>query len=148
MKYQPPARSARAGPGAGQEVQASRHPLPHLLHGVPSMNPRKDLAAQTGRTSRNSSGTARGKKYWRSLEELADTEAFQELMRQEFPEQASVWPTAAEPAAFPDADGRLAGPGGLERLLGPAGPVGDSGALTCGRRKRSCRASRCSMPPP
>jgi MoCo/4Fe-4S cofactor protein with predicted Tat translocation signal len=32
----------------------------------------------------------RGEQYWRSLEELADTEAFQELLHREFPRQASV----------------------------------------------------------
>ncbi len=31
---------------------------------------------------------AHGKRYLRSLEELAESEAFQELMRGEFPEQA------------------------------------------------------------
>jgi len=35
---------------------------------------------------------ATGKKYWRSLEELAGTAAFQKLMRREFPNQADVWP--------------------------------------------------------
>ncbi len=35
--------------------------------------------------------TARGKAYWRSLEELAETEGFQELLRREFPRQASTW---------------------------------------------------------
>ncbi len=34
---------------------------------------------------------ARGKAYWRSLEELAETEGFQELLRREFPRQASTW---------------------------------------------------------
>jgi molybdopterin-containing oxidoreductase family iron-sulfur binding subunit len=33
-------------------------------------------------------GKGGGKAYWRSLEELADTPAFQELMRREFPDQA------------------------------------------------------------
>ena len=32
-------------------------------------------------------------------------------MQREFPEQASIWPDSAEPAAVPDADGRLAGLG-------------------------------------
>jgi MoCo/4Fe-4S cofactor protein with predicted Tat translocation signal len=49
------------------------------------MNPRKDLA-------RRLEG-AGGKKYWRTLEELAESEAFQELMRQEFPGQSGVWPS-------------------------------------------------------
>ncbi|MFY9554386.1 MAG: TAT-variant-translocated molybdopterin oxidoreductase, partial [Blastocatellia bacterium] len=34
---------------------------------------------------------ARGKLYWRSLEELADTQEFQELLHREFPENASEW---------------------------------------------------------
>ena len=32
-----------------------------------------------------------GREYWRSLEELADTEAFQERLHREFPEGASEW---------------------------------------------------------
>jgi len=35
--------------------------------------------------------TAQGPTYWRSLEELADTEAFRTLLHNEFPEQASEW---------------------------------------------------------
>src|SRR5437870_13399625 len=58
---------------------------------MPSLNTRKDLSSELA-ALQDVLGTARGKKYWRSLEELADTEAFQELMRREFPEQASVWP--------------------------------------------------------
>ncbi len=33
-----------------------------------------------------------GPQRWRSLEELAQTEAFQELLQREFPQHASVWP--------------------------------------------------------
>jgi MoCo/4Fe-4S cofactor protein with predicted Tat translocation signal len=36
-------------------------------------------------------GAMAGKRYWRSLDELAESEAFQELMRAEFPAQADVW---------------------------------------------------------
>jgi molybdopterin-containing oxidoreductase family iron-sulfur binding subunit len=36
-------------------------------------------------------GAARGRQYWRSLEELAETEAFQEFLHREFPRQASEW---------------------------------------------------------
>ena len=32
-----------------------------------------------------------GKKYWRSLEELADSPAFRELVAREFPQQAETW---------------------------------------------------------
>src|SRR5262245_13114210 len=45
-----------------------------------------DLNAIRGRL-----GAARGKEYWRSLEELADTEEFRELLHREFPRQASEW---------------------------------------------------------
>jgi MoCo/4Fe-4S cofactor protein with predicted Tat translocation signal len=45
-------------------------------------------------------GRVTGQKYWRSLEELADTPAFQELMRREFPEQASVWPDSLSRRQF------------------------------------------------
>src|SRR5439155_22203844 len=34
---------------------------------------------------------ARGRKYWRCLEELADSADFQELVRDEFPRLASAW---------------------------------------------------------
>jgi MoCo/4Fe-4S cofactor protein with predicted Tat translocation signal len=45
-----------------------------------------DLAAVRAKLS-----TAGGERYWRSLEELADSAAFQELLQSEFPRQASVW---------------------------------------------------------
>ena len=34
---------------------------------------------------------AGGKQYWRGLEELADSEAFREMLQREFPRQASEW---------------------------------------------------------
>jgi molybdopterin-containing oxidoreductase family iron-sulfur binding subunit len=57
------------------------------------MNPRKNLSPEIAELW-DRPGSAGGKKYWRTLEELADTEAFRELMRREFPEQADVWPDA------------------------------------------------------
>ena len=33
----------------------------------------------------------KGKRFWRSLAELADTEEFRQYLRQEFPDQADVW---------------------------------------------------------
>jgi molybdopterin-containing oxidoreductase family iron-sulfur binding subunit len=51
------------------------------------MNPRKDLAPKLADLQQRL-GDARGKQFWRTLEEAADTEAFQELLRQEFPDQA------------------------------------------------------------
>ncbi|HEY2989497.1 MAG TPA: TAT-variant-translocated molybdopterin oxidoreductase [Candidatus Binatia bacterium] len=47
---------------------------------------RLDLAAVRARLN-----GLHGESYWRSLEELAETEAFQELLQREFPRQASVW---------------------------------------------------------
>ena len=41
------------------------------------------LALQDGETARGG-----GKKYWRSLEELADTPQFREFVAREFPQQA------------------------------------------------------------
>ena len=59
------------------------------------MSMRKDLATELAAVEQTL-GTAlegaSGKKYWRSLDELAGTAAFQKLMRREFPNQAEVWP--------------------------------------------------------
>ena len=43
------------------------------------------LSAQDSETPRA------GKKYWRSLEELADTPVFREFVAREFPQQAESW---------------------------------------------------------
>jgi MoCo/4Fe-4S cofactor protein with predicted Tat translocation signal len=56
------------------------------------MNPRKNLAPEIADLWTRLDG-AQGKKYWRTLEELADTETFQEMMRREFPEQAATEPS-------------------------------------------------------
>jgi MoCo/4Fe-4S cofactor protein with predicted Tat translocation signal len=45
-----------------------------------------DLASIRARLS-----AAKGKEYWRSLEELAETEGFYEMLHREFPRQASEW---------------------------------------------------------
>jgi MoCo/4Fe-4S cofactor protein with predicted Tat translocation signal len=55
------------------------------------MNARKNLGPQLSALSEKL-GAAQGKHFWRTLDELANTEAFQELMRLEFPEQADIWP--------------------------------------------------------
>src|SRR5436190_12185207 len=47
--------------------------------------PSLDLTAIRARLS-----AAKGKAYWRSLEELAETPEFQELLRREFPRQANA----------------------------------------------------------
>src|SRR5580704_9211914 len=55
------------------------------------MSLRKDLATELAEVEKALDNVS-GKKYWRSLEELAGTAAFQKLMRREFPNQADVWP--------------------------------------------------------
>src|SRR5947209_14321003 len=84
------------------------------------MNPRKDL----GRQLAERLGNAQGKKYWRTLEELADSDAFQEMVRQEFPDQADVWPDSLSRRRFLTLMGAslaLAGVGGCS--VQPAPPV-------------------------
>ncbi len=49
-------------------------------------NARLDLAAVQARLA-----TSQGRDYWRSLEELAETDSFQEFLHREFPRQASEW---------------------------------------------------------
>ncbi len=63
------------------------------------MNSRKDLSAEL-EVLHDRLGAARGKRYWRCLEELADDPAFQELMAREFPEQAAVWPDSLSRRKF------------------------------------------------
>jgi molybdopterin-containing oxidoreductase family iron-sulfur binding subunit len=63
------------------------------------MNPRKDLSGEFASLWARLDG-ARGKKYWRTLEELADTDAFQEMLRREFPEQAAAWPSGPSRRQF------------------------------------------------
>src|SRR5215208_3757001 len=42
----------------------------------------------------------RGKKYWRSLDELADTPEFREFVAHEFPQQAEGWNDPVERRTF------------------------------------------------
>ncbi len=55
------------------------------------MNPRKNLSGELDDLWARLDA-ARGKKYWRSLEELADSDAFRELIQREFPEQVAALP--------------------------------------------------------
>src|SRR5271168_4700090 len=41
-----------------------------------------------------------GPQYWRSLEELAQTDGFYEMLHREFPRQASVWPESSSRRDF------------------------------------------------
>jgi molybdopterin-containing oxidoreductase family iron-sulfur binding subunit len=63
------------------------------------MNDRKDLSPKLAEFQ-DRLALAHGKKYWRTLEELADSEAFRQLMQNEFPEQASLWPDSLSRRQF------------------------------------------------
>src|SRR6478672_705952 len=52
------------------------------------------LALQDGETRQN------GKKYWRSLDELADNPTFREFVSREFPQQAEEWNDPLERRTF------------------------------------------------
>jgi molybdopterin-containing oxidoreductase family iron-sulfur binding subunit len=62
------------------------------------MIPRKNLGAELAALGQLQA--AEGKHYWRSLEELAGSEAFQHVMRREFPEQADIWPDSLSRRRF------------------------------------------------
>src|SRR5579864_9485345 len=55
-----------------------------------------ELAEVRDKLSRAKSGP----QYWRCLEELAQTDAFVEMLHREFPRQASVWPESASRRDF------------------------------------------------
>ena len=48
----------------------------------------------------SSNGEAKGKQYWRSLEELADSPIFEEFVQREFPQQAEEWNDPVERRTF------------------------------------------------
>src|SRR5215471_15786366 len=54
-----------------------------------------DIAAIRARLA-----ASHGKEYWRSLEELAGSEAFQESLRREFPNGAAEWGDALDRRRF------------------------------------------------
>jgi molybdopterin-containing oxidoreductase family iron-sulfur binding subunit len=62
------------------------------------MSCRKDLSPRLA--GLESLASARGKKYWRSLEELSNSDAFRRLIEQEFPSQAAIWPNSLSRRRF------------------------------------------------
>jgi MoCo/4Fe-4S cofactor protein with predicted Tat translocation signal len=71
------------GPG---KVDEAHRGLPSS--GLPSPAAARMLTLEEARTKL---AGKTGKKYWRSIDELADTPAFQEMVRHEFPSQVSEW---------------------------------------------------------
>ncbi|HEX8092105.1 MAG TPA: TAT-variant-translocated molybdopterin oxidoreductase, partial [Blastocatellia bacterium] len=69
------------------EESAARSPISGPLSPAPDAQfPAVDIASLRTRLSGK-----RGKQYWRSLEELAETDEFNELLHREFPENAAEW---------------------------------------------------------
>jgi molybdopterin-containing oxidoreductase family iron-sulfur binding subunit len=89
------------------------------------MNSRKDLNTKLAEVEQQL-GAAGGRKYWQCLEELADSEAFGKLMRQEFPVLADIWPEALDRRKFLSLMGAslaLAGIGGCSVRPAPEGTI-------------------------
>src|SRR5262249_42728794 len=78
--------------GHCNEEMSNRNPESHRVQdqlvgrASPPSSPEIDLDAIRAKLA-----GARGKRYWRSLEELAETEEFQQLFHREFPVGASEW---------------------------------------------------------
>jgi molybdopterin-containing oxidoreductase family iron-sulfur binding subunit len=87
------------------------------------MNSRKDLARELTALQERL-GAATSKQYWRSLDELADTEAFREMMRGEFPAQADVWPHSLSRRRFLALMGASLGLAGLTGCAVRPAPIG------------------------
>ena len=60
-----------------------------------------------------------GREYWRSLEDLAQTDAFQDLMHREFPRYASEWEDGDSRRNFIKLMG-ASGAGGVDRVYAAA----------------------------
>ena len=65
-------------------------------------------------------GAARGKDYWRSLEELADSDAFRELIEREFPRHAPEWNDSLSRRQFLALAAASLGLAGLSGCAAPA----------------------------
>src|SRR6202023_1467523 len=95
----PASRSANPWSPVGQGISDQQSRETHELFRVPPMNHRKHLGPEL-EAIQDRLKDAHGKRYWRTLEELADSEAFRELMRLEFPAQADVWPDSMSRRRF------------------------------------------------
>ena len=112
------------------------------------MNPRKDLSPELAALQdapRRPPGARSTGAPWKNW---PTREAFQELMRREFPEQAAVWPNPLSRRQFLTLMGASLALAGLSGCSVRPAPSVEARALRPRSRKRSCRASRCSSPPP
>src|SRR5438477_379544 len=65
-------------------------------------------------------GDLRGREYWRSLEELSRSDAFEEFLEEEFPRQASALAAGVDRRSFLKLMGASAALGGLAACNYPA----------------------------
>ncbi|HVU86480.1 MAG TPA: TAT-variant-translocated molybdopterin oxidoreductase [Pirellulales bacterium] len=89
------------------------------------MNPRKQLSPMFAKIQRKLRDTS-GRSYWQCLEELADSEAFDEFVRQEFAALADIWPAGLSRRKFLGLLGAslaLAGLGGCSVRPAPQGTI-------------------------
>jgi len=61
---------------------------------------RQELKGEGSSSASTGDGFGNGKKYWRSLDELADSSAFQEFVQREYPQQAENWDDPIERRTF------------------------------------------------
>ena len=82
-------RSQGAEPMAAQGVQVDGQaiPLNASTNDLVQIEPKKPTLAEV----RAKLANQKGKKFWRSVDELANSPDFAELVNQEFPSQASEW---------------------------------------------------------
>ena len=62
--------------------------------------PQQERQARPGRGTSTRIAETKGPEYWRSLEELAGSADFQEMMHREFPKGASEWLDAVSRRGF------------------------------------------------
>ena len=102
MKYEPPADQLDLGRKLVKEYGVKDRCQSHQLLDVPPMIHRKNLNAELAALGQRLQATE-GKQYWRSLEELADSDAFQEVMRAGVPRTSGDLARCPEPPPVPDA---------------------------------------------
>jgi MoCo/4Fe-4S cofactor protein with predicted Tat translocation signal len=71
-----------------------------ILSEPPAVAGRLTASDQPSATADGSDSARRGRQYWRSLDELADSPVFEEFVRREFPQQAEEWNDPVERRTF------------------------------------------------
>src|SRR3982074_2939353 len=105
------ARLAGRGPGLHQQSMkmGEQNAKPHREDVRPSKKGTLDLDAVRARVAET-----KGPEYWRSLEELAGSPDFQEMLHREFPKGASEWLDSGSRRGFLQLVGASPATGGLD----------------------------------